>query len=323
LKNHLAIIALAAWALATQADAKSFHDMFGVEPPAGPQGTVLKQLNFQQGAIKLSSANATLNVSDQFYYLSPNDARKVLVQLWGNPENAASSTLGMIFPAKYSPIDQQSWGALIDYEDSGHVSDDDAAETDYNALLKQIQDAIKEENPEREQQGYDPITLVGWAEPPHYDKASHALHWARDLIFGKDANGEHTLNYSVRVLGREGVTELEFIAGLNQLQQINAAIPNVINTVQYDSGKRYADFVNGDKIAAYSMAGMIAAGAGVKIAAKLGFLAIVLGFFKSFGVALLALKKGLIVVLAGVVAAGRKILGLFRRKDKTDSENNS
>lgn len=319
MKNHLAIAFLAALAAATQADAKSFHDMFGAEPPEGAEGAILKSLDFQQGAIKLSTASATLNVSDQFYYLSPQDTKKVLVQLWGNPESAAGTTLGMIFPAKYPPTDPRSWGSVIDYDGSGYVSDNDAASTDYNALLKQIQDAINEGNPEREQQGYDPITLVGWAEPPHYDKATHALHWARDLIFGKDANGQHTLNYSVRVLGREGVTELDFVAGLDQLQEINAAIPSVINTVQYDSGKRYADFVNGDKVAAYSMAGMIAAGAGVKIAAKLGILAAVLGFFKSFGVALLALKKGLIVVVAGVVAAGRKILGLFRRNDRTDA----
>ena len=318
MKKYLAIAFLVALA-ATQANAKSFHDMFGADVPEGEYGAVLKTLDFQQGAIKLAGASATLNVSDQFYYLNPQDTRKVLVQLWGNPENAVDNTLGMIFPAKYSPTDPHSWGSLVDYDASGHVSDDDAASTDYNEVLKQIQDAINEANPDREQQGYDPITLVGWAEPPHYDKATHALHWARDLIFGKDPNAPHTLNYSVRVLGREGVTELDFIAGLEQLPEINAAIPSVINTVQYDSGKRYADFVNGDKIAAYSMAGMIAAGAGVKIAAKLGFLAVVLGFFKSFGVALLALKKGLIVVVAGVLAAGRKVLGLFRRNKNTDA----
>lgn len=319
MKNHIAIIFLAALTITTQANAKSFHDMFGAEPPAGDEGVVLKTLDFQQGAIKIPTANATLNVSDQFYYLNPQDAKKVLVELWGNPESSVGNPLGMIFPAKYPPTDPHSWGSVIDYDGSGYVSDEDAASTDYDDLLKKIQDAIKEANPEREQQGFDPITLVGWAEPPHYDKATHALHWARDLIFGKDPNAGHTLNYSVRVLGREGVTELDFVAGLDQLQEINAAIPNVINTVQYDSGKRYADFTNGDKIAAYSMAGMIAAGAGVKVAAKLGLLAVVLGFFKSFGVALLALKKGLIVVLAGVVAAGRKILGLFRRKGNSDA----
>ncbi len=304
---------------ATQANAKSFHDMFGTDAPESDGGAVLKTIDFQQGPIKLPGADATLNVSDQFYYLNPDDTRKVLVQLWGNPASAAEGTLGMIFPAKYAPTDPRTWGAVVEYDGGGHVSDDDAASTDYNALLKQIQDGIKEQNSERERQGYAPITLVGWAEPPHYDKATHALHWARDLVFGKDANGLHTLNYSVRVLGREGVMELDFVAGLNQLQDINNAIPSVINAVQYDSGKRYADFVNGDKIAAYSMAGMIAAGAGVKIAAKLGFLAVVLGFFKSFGVALLALKKGLIVVVAGIAAVGRKILGAFRRDKSTDA----
>ncbi|MBB5572231.1 MULTISPECIES: DUF2167 domain-containing protein [Rhizobium] len=318
MKKYLAIVFLAALA-ATQANAKSFHDMFGTDAPESGRGAVLKTIDFQQGPIKLPGADAMLNVSDQLYYLNPEDTRKVLVQLWGNPASAAEGTLGMIFPAKYAPIDPRTWGAVVEYDGSGHVSDDDAASTDYNALLKQIQDGIKEQNPEREQQGYAPITLVGWAEPPHYDKATHALHWARDLVFGKDTNGLHTLNYSVRVLGREGVMELDFVAGLNQLQDINNAIPNVINAVQYDSGKRYADFVNGDKIAAYSMAGMIAAGAGVKIAAKLGFLAVVLGFFKSFGVALLALKKGLIVVVAGIAAIGRKILGAFRRDKSTDA----
>ncbi|AVA21170.1 MULTISPECIES: DUF2167 domain-containing protein [unclassified Rhizobium] len=318
MKTYLAIAFLAAL-VATQAEAKSFHDMFGTDAPEGGAGAILKTIDFQQGPIKLPGANATLNVSDQFYYLNPADTRKVLVQLWGNPGNAAEGTLGMIFPAKYAPTDQRTWGAVVEYDNGGHVSDDDAASTDYNALLKQIQDAIKGDNPEREKQGYPSITLVGWAEPPHYDKATHALHWARDLVFGKDPSGPHTLNYSVRVLGREGVMELDFVAGLNQLQEINNAIPNVINTVQYDSGKRYADFVNGDKIAAYSMAGMIAAGAGVKIAAKLGFLAVVLGFFKSFGVALLALKKGLIVIIAGIAALGRKILGLFRRDKSTDA----
>ncbi len=319
MKNRLAIVFLAALAVATQVSAKSFHDMFGAEPPADEEGAVLKTLDFQQGAIKIPAANATLNVSDQFYYLNPEDSKKVLVQLWGNPKSSVGSPLGMIFPVKYPPTDPHSWGSVIDYDSSGHVSDEDAASTNYDDLLKQIQDAIKEQNPERERQGFDPITLVGWAEPPHYDKATHALHWARDLIFGNDPKAGHTLNYSVRVLGREGVTQLDFVAGLDQLQEINAAIPTVIDTVQYDSGKRYADFVDGDKIAAYSMAGMIAAGAGVKVAAKLGLLAIVLGYFKSFGIALLALKKGLIVVLAGVIAAGRKVLGLFRRKGNTDA----
>ena len=42
----------------------------------------------------------------------------------------------------------------------------------------------------------------------------------------------------------------------------------------------YGDHADGDKIAAYGMAGMIAAGAGAKVAAKIGLLAIAAAFLK-------------------------------------------
>jgi uncharacterized membrane-anchored protein len=144
------------------------------------------------------------------------------------------------------------------------------------------------------------------------------MHWARDLIFGKAPNVRHSLNYSVRVLGREGVLELNFVAGLNQLTEINTVIPSVVNTVQFDPKKRYSDYVDGDKMAAYGLAGMIAAGAGVKIAAKLGLLALGLGLLKNFGLAILALKKGPVVCIVPIVSIWRRIVSFFTRKK--DSE---
>jgi uncharacterized membrane-anchored protein len=107
-------------------------------------------------------------------------------------------------------------------------------------------------------------------------------------------------------------------AGLNQLAEINAVIPSVINTVQFDPKKRYSDYVDGDKMAAYGLAGMIAAGAGVKIAAKLGLLALGLGLLKNVDLAILALKKGLIVFIVPIVAVWRRIVSFFTRKK--DSE---
>ena len=65
----------------------------------------------------------------------------------------------------------------------------------------------------------------------------------------------------------------------------------------------YGDYAKGDKIAAYGMAGMIAAGAGAKIAAKIGLLAIAVAFFKKAAI--------LVLVVAGGVARFAK--GLFRR----------
>ncbi|RWX13649.1 DUF2167 domain-containing protein [Rhizobium hidalgonense] len=287
-----------------QASARPYQDMFANRSDfADAEKPLLEKLDFQQGVIKLPEAKATLNVPADFYYLSPADAKIVLVDIWGNPPAAAEGTMGMIFPAKYAPTDIEAWGSTVEYSDDGYVSDADAATTNYDELLQNIKDSIRENNVEREKQGFPKITLVGWASAPHYDTSAHALHWARDLMFGDDKQPQHTLNYSVRVLGREGVFQFNFIAGLDQLKEIEGVIPTVTKLVQFDKGKAYTDYVEGDKIAAYGMAGMIAAGAGAKIAAKVGLLALALAFFKKAGI--------LVVVLLG--GALRFAKGLFNR----------
>lgn len=292
-------------AMATGAQAKTYLEMFGGTPELPPDyARIVESLDFKQGSVTLAGANARLDVPEDFYFLDPEDTRKVLVDLWGNPPQSAEDSLGMIFPAKYAPEAGNSWGSVIDYLDDGYVSDADALTTDFDELLVQLKDAAAESNAEREKQGYDPITLVGWASPPHYDLSTHTMHWARDLIFGKDPAAAHTLNYSVRILGREGVLQMNFIAGLNQLEEINAGLPGVTGMVHFDPGKAYADFREGDKVAAYGMAGLIAAGAGAKLAAKAGMLAIALAFLK---------KGGVLIVLAGA-AVLRFVKGIFGRK---------
>ncbi|MFS8147726.1 hypothetical protein ATY78_15320 [Rhizobium sp. R635] len=287
-----------------QADARPYEEMFANRTDfSEAEKPLLEKLDFQQGAIKLPEARATLNVPADFYYLNPADTKKVLVDIWGNPAETAEGTLGMIFPAKYAPTDAESWGSIVGYSADGYVSDADAATTDYDELLQSIKDAIRENNVEREKQGFEKITLVGWASPPHYDTSAHALHWARDLMFGDDPKVPHTLNYSVRVLGREGVFQFNFVAGLEQLNEIKDVIPTVTKLVQFDKGVAYTDYVEGDKIAAYGMAGMIAAGAGAKVAAKVGLLALALAFFKKAG----------ILVFVAFAAVLRFAKGLFNR----------
>ena len=69
---------------------------------------MLEKLDFQQGAIKLAGAKATLNVPADFYYLNSTDTKKALVDIWGNPPGAAEGTMGMIFPARYAPTDPEA-----------------------------------------------------------------------------------------------------------------------------------------------------------------------------------------------------------------------
>lgn len=253
-------------------------------------------LNRQQGKINLAKAGVTLNVPESFYYLNPEDAEKVLVEVWGNMPGAGKNTLGMLFPSEATPFDDDSWGVTIEYVEEGYVSDKDADEINYDDLLVEMQKDTRTESKQRVSQGYEPIELVGWASKPFYDKSSHKLHWAKELKFGDQP--QHTLNYNIRVLGRKGVLVLNFIAGMNQKDTIDSRLDSVLSMANFDQGSTYKDFNPGiDKVAAYGLGALVAG----KILAKTGLLAAGLLLLKKFGVA----------IFLGLAALFAKI---FRRK---------
>lgn len=253
-------------------------------------------LERKHGEIQLPNGVATLNVPDSFYYLNPSDSEKVLVDVWGNPPGSGSDTLGMLFPAHTTPFDRDSWAVTIQYEEDGYVSDEDAADLDYTALLDRMQEATRDESRERVKQGYPSIELVGWAAEPYYDRETHKLHWAKELQVGEQPL--HTLNYNIRVLGRKGVLVLNFIAGMDQKALIDSKIDTVLALAEFDQGARYEDFDPSiDKVAAYGIGALVAG----KIAAKTGLLAAAFIFLKKFGVLIL-------------VGAGALFGKLFKRR---------
>lgn len=238
----------------------------------------LTSLNYQDGLIELPGGIATLQVPENFYYLSPEDTEKVLVDGWGNVPSDELS-LGMLFPAAYHPMEDAAWGMTIDYAAEGHVKDKDAHKIDYDDLLQEMKADTVASSEWRIENGYESIELVGWAAQPYYDEFGKKLHWAKELRFGDSEIS--TLNYNVRVLGREGVLVLNFIANMDQLAQIESAIPAVLNMPAFTEGNAYADFdPNLDKVAAYGIGGLVAG----KVLAKTGILATVLLFAKKFGV---------------------------------------
>jgi uncharacterized membrane-anchored protein len=156
---------------------------------------------------------------------------------------------------------------------------------------------MQEANKVRAKEGYPTIELIGWATPPRYDKNTHKMYWAKELKF--EGGDENTLNYNIRMLGRRGVLVLNAVAGMNQLQEIEAATPAVLSMVDFQEGHRYADFnASTDKVATYGLAALVAGG----VAAKAGL-------FKGLIAALLAAKKLVIVGLAAVAAYLKRVFG--------------
>ncbi|MBB4660359.1 DUF2167 domain-containing protein [Parvularcula dongshanensis] len=255
-------------------------------------------LERRTGRIEIADGVAILEVPEDFYFLGPEDAAAVLEEAWGNPEDEA--ILGMIFPARFSPLDRESWGVSLSYDRDGYVSDDDASSIDYDELLQQMQDGAEAQNAWRQENGYGAVHLLGWAESPSYDPSTSKMFWAKQLRFeGTDVD---TLNYNVRALGREGVLNANFIATMGDLAEIKEASPAVMEMISFSAGNRYADYQEGDKVAAYGIAGMVAGGA--LLAKKSGLIA----------VALIALKKFGILALAGIGAMFGAVKRLFSKE---------
>ena len=239
-------------------------------------------LQRKTGDIELPNKVATLKVPDSFYYLNPQDTRKVLVDLWGNPPGGNDQTLGMLFPSNASPLDHDAWGVTIEYEEDGYVSDEDADDIDYDDLLADLKQETENASKQRVQQGYEAIELIGWAAKPYYDKNTHKLHWAKEIKFGDSE--PHTLNYNIRVLGRKGVLVLNFIASMDQKALIDSRIDTVLALAEFNQGSQYADFDPSiDKVAAYGIGALVAG----KVIAKTGLIAAALIFMKKFGIILL------------------------------------
>jgi uncharacterized membrane-anchored protein len=253
-------------------------------------------LNFQRGQIVLPGGMASMNIPESFRYLDPSDAERVLVQGWGNPSGAG--TLGMLFPSDVGIVSENSWGVVITYEADGYVSDEDADSIDYDDLLKTMKEQTVEENKERQKLGYESIELVDWAAAPFYDKTAHKLYWAKEIAFGQEI--EHTLNYNIRVLGREGVLVLNAVSSINQFNTVERQIGQVLEFTDFNPGYQYAEFdAKTDKKAAYGLAALVAGG----VAAKAGL------FTKLFA-GLLAAKK---LIFAGVIALGAFLSRMFKK----------
>jgi uncharacterized membrane-anchored protein len=266
--------------------------------------SIEKTFKYEHGSIDFKNGIGKINVPKGFKYLNPAQAERVLVELWGNPKGE-NLTLGLLLPENQGVMNQDGYVFNIQYDEIGHVEDDDADDVNYDDLLAEMQKETIEENKERQKEGYEPVTIVGWAAKPFYDKDRKILHWAKEIKFGKSS--VNTLNYNVRILGRKGVLVLNAIATENELPLVQKDINKVLDIVQFNDGYKYEDFDSSvDDVAAWTIGGLVAG----KVLAKVGFFAIIAKF-----------GKLIVLGLLGFFSAFKnKIRGWFSKRKNTENE---
>ncbi|MDQ3047443.1 MAG: DUF2167 domain-containing protein [Bacteroidota bacterium] len=261
--------------------------------------SIVKGFDYQTGSIIISENLATVTVPKGFGFLNGKDAQYVLSDIWGNP--ADPEVLGMLVPMNVDLLMAESWAVIYSYEEDGHVKDDDAEDIDYDEMLTDMQQQIIDNNPTRAAEGFEPITLIGWAKTPYYDPASHKLHWAKELKFGEDSI--NTLNYNIRMLGRKGVLVMNIVSGMDNMKVVDANISSILASTNFNTGNTYSEFNEDlDKVAEYGIGGLIAGG----ILMKTGLLA-------KIGIFLVKGWKLIAIALVGGFALIRK--KIFRKKD--------
>jgi uncharacterized membrane-anchored protein len=136
--------------------------------------------------------------------------------------------------------------------------------------------------------------------------------WA---IAAKDEDSESapvtTVNYNTRILGRKGVLSLNLVTDPDQLAANKAKAAILLDRTTFNRGQSYGDFIAGrDKDAGIGLTGLILGGGALAAAAKFGLLG---GAWKMILAVVLALKKFIIVAIAGIGAMFAKLFG--KKKD--------
>lgn len=293
LRTLLALLACAAsaWAAAqgnNEAEQKAAFEAAQKVHVAGPADVTVKD----QAVLKLPAG----------YAFIPTPEAGRLLQAMGNRTD--SSLAGVVFP-----IGKEGWFAVVRYINEGHIKDDDAKEWDADELLQSLKDGTEAGNKERKRRGITEMEVIGWTEKPRYDAATHRLVWSASTR-DKGTTGTQGLgvNYNTYALGREGYISLNLVTDLDTLDKHKPAALELLAALQYNEGRRYADFNSStDKVAAYGLATLVAGAA----AKKLGLFAVIFAFLAKFA-------------KVAIVAGGALLWGLFKmlggRKEKEENE---
>jgi uncharacterized membrane-anchored protein len=249
-------------------------------------------LTWQKGPTKGDLGNATIDVPAGFAFANTAGTRALMQAMQNEITNKERGTLWKIAPQA------DSWLVVFEYEDSGHIKDDDKDKLDADDLLKGITEGNEAANEDRRQKGWTALHVTGWQVPPHYDEQTHNLEWATKVV-NEGKESDVSVNYNVRLLGRTGVMSAILLADPSQLPQATPEFKGLLSHYTYTEGSRYGDYKQGDKLAEYGIAALVAGGA-VAVAAKSGLLG-----------------KLIKPLVAGIAAIGAAIGRLFKRGGKT------
>ncbi len=242
--------------------------------------------------VDLGENTAMIEMGQDYLFAGAEDTKKLMESVGNPPSN---HEVGLIIPKNR----EAGWFIVFEYRPVGYISDTEKDSIDSDAILKSIKAGTEKANKIRAEKGFAPLNVIGWYEKPHYDTQSHNLVWA--LL--AESNEGNVVNYNVRLLGRHGFMSTVLVTDPSTLAACKLEVENIIKNFSYKSGKSYAEFVKGDKVAQYGLTALIAGGAGAA-AVKFGFFKILAKFWKIVAVAIIGFFGVLWKIIKAVLGRG-------------------
>lgn len=282
---------------------------FCQKSPSNQKPTLPPGYTLGPTTIPLNSGEGSLQLPKGFLYIDAEASRKMLVE---NKQPAPPNMLGIVT----DPDSAVEWYSVITSKSFGHIKDDDAEEIlkDPSGLLDQLKKTTEQEYANMPSGAAPAPTIIGWLQPPQYDKPSRTLNTS--VVFQEPGLPDQTINFTTMVLGRSGGMTYTVVGSKKDSEYIQSKLQQLNTCIRFMPGHDYSSWQPSDGTSDISFTGLVTGGAAVAVAAKTGILAKLGGFLFSL---LLALKKAVILVIAGIGAAIRWIKSKLTGQPNTPS----
>jgi uncharacterized membrane-anchored protein len=258
-----------------------------------------KSLGGQQTGVGQIGSRAEMDIPSGYTFFPAHGAKEMLKR-WGNLIDGDEDGLYI--------NNQEGWSVYFAFSEIGYVKDDDKDSLNAEKLLKDMHDSEPASNAALKEAGLPTQHIVGFAMPPKYNDQTNNLEWA--IKFTVEGKPGEFVNYRTKLLGRKGVMTATLMCDPDELQSVLPEYQRTLTGFRFKGGETYAEYKQGDKLATYGLAGLVAGGAALAAGKA--------GLFGKLGALIAKGGKLVIVAVVAVFAAIAKIFkSLFGRKDST------
>ncbi len=244
---------------------------------------VMLNVEWQEpGTYTLPKSQSTVTVPDDHTIVIGEDARRLATAL-GNDDEAIEALI----------MDDDNT-FVFTYCDVGYISLEDIDDIDPLVMIQHVSEDCEQDNQQRLADGRPLKHILGWAQKPTLHPDTNTL----SLAMESEAGGERHIDLITIRLSRSGFEMISWVATKEEYAARDQILTPILETHTFASGDNYNDHMDGDKIASFSIAGLVATSIGLHMAKAAGWLVTL----KKFGSLIVAF------IMAGIYKAKAYLL---------------